>query len=265
MKQCILAACLLVMALGNLFGEIINGYEKDLPGLRNSLARLESILADDACLTGQERKKIKSRIRAIIGHLIYFQVTDTMLRQFRAIAPELYDEINTLADRNGKVIDVYVRFIPEAKATYRSEGLSAFSQSTDDRDRCHSEYGNGSVSVKVWIAPRALLVLSHEFGHLKYVVPNLASYMHYYRKRYRSGFADGAGHRCDDKGGRSATAYERRFRSFYSRYLREDFPPVTSPLALVNPVKRDVLKNLDDNLRFVAQRSEGIRLLPQRD
>ena len=57
-------------------------------------------------------------------------------------------------------------------------------QSSDDKDAYQSEYGKFTVSVKVWIVPRALLVLAHELGHVKYQVPNLASYFEFYKKHY---------------------------------------------------------------------------------
>ena len=54
----------------------------------------------------------------------------------------------------------------------------------NDKDAYVSEYGPFSVSIKVWIVTRALLVLSHEFGHVKYQVPNLASYLEFHRTHY---------------------------------------------------------------------------------
>ena len=41
-----------------------------------------------------------------------------------------------------------------------------------------------AVSVKIWAVNKALFVLAHELGHVKYQVPHLASYINEYKKYY---------------------------------------------------------------------------------
>ncbi|MEX2231353.1 MAG: hypothetical protein WD824_04295 [Cyclobacteriaceae bacterium] len=247
MKNYLLVAALLILILNNLFAEIKNGYEKDIAGAKVSLQGLRYLLDNCPELTSADRGKIKEKVNAIVNFLVYHEITDTLLNQFRRIAPELYNEMDTLKDNQGRVIDVYVKFIPKEQAQLQAAGMATFKQAENDLNSCDSEYGKNSVSVKVWILHKALRVLSHEFGHVQYSIPNLRSYAEFYEKKYKMGLADPIlGHRHDDPSGKHALLFEERFRDYYMRYLKGDSESIVSPLVLINPIKRNVLQHMNN-------------------
>src|SRR5688572_26365888 len=246
MKNYLLVAALLVLILNNLFGEIKNGYEKDLVSARMTLQNLRKLL-DSPELTSSDRRKIKEKINGIVHFLVYHDMTDTLLNQFRQIAPALYNEMDTLKDSHGRIIDVYVKFIPKEQAQLQAAGMATFKQGENDLNSCDSEYGKNSVSVKVWILHKALWVLAHEFGHVQYSIPNLKSYAEFYEKKYQMGFSDPIlGHRHDDPSGKHALLFEDRFRGYYLRYVKGDFESILSPITLINPIKRNVILQMNN-------------------
>jgi hypothetical protein len=245
MKNCVLVALLLILLLNDLFGEVKNGYENEVANVKSSIQGLKDVLLNSKDLSVADKRKIKIKIRTLINYLTYSQITETLLQQFRAIAPDIYNEIDLLEDCQGRIVDVYVKFISQAEAKVAAAGMASFAQSEYDLNSCHSEYGVRSISVKVWILNNALCVLSHEFGHIKYVVPNLRSYVEFYKNKYPRGLSEpNVGHRSDDPSGKVASEFEQRYRQCYVKYIKADLTPVRSPLALVNPIRRSLSENL---------------------
>lgn len=245
MKRYLLIAALLMLILNNLFGEVKNGYEKDVFGLKVSLQSLRDILFNNQHLSAAEKRNIKARIESTINYLACYEITDRLLKQFREISPDLYNEMDTLKDFKGRIIDVYVKFITKKDVPFQSLGTASFNQDVDDLNSCNSEYGAGSVSVRILMMNKGLSILSHEFGHLKYMVPNLKSYAKFYQRKYDSGPLDPMlGHHPGDPSGKVAAMFERRFRKSYFRYLKQDLDVVRSPLALINPIKRNIMQDL---------------------
>ena len=245
MKNCVLVILLLILLLNKLFGEVKNGYEKEVANVRASIQSLNKILLNDKHLSTAHKRKIKVKLRSLINYLAYCEITETLLKQFSAIAPDLYNEINMLEDCKGRIVDVYVKFIPQDEAEVQAAGMASFAQSGNDLNSCHSEYGVRSVSVKIWILNNALCVLSHEFGHIRYLVPNLKSYVEFYKNKYPRGLSEpNVGHRSDDPSGKIANEFEQRFRRSYLNYIKLDFTPFRSPMALINPIKRNLSHNL---------------------
>ena len=118
-------------------------------------------------------------------------------------------------------------------------------QSSDDKDAYQSEYGKFTVSVKVWIVRRALLVLAHELGHVKYQVPNLASYFEFHKKpllptcQQRTSM----GHDIDDPSGKWATQFGKTFQKKYSDFLKISMEKVQNPLDVLVRLKKNWSKN----------------------
>lgn len=247
MKKYLLVAILISLFLTNLYGAVRNGYEKDAANFRVHIQNMKNILLNDQHLSHAEKRKIKERIRLLVNQMVYYEITDTLLRQFRTISPDLYNEIESLRDSKGRIIDVYVKFIPKEQARVQAAGLASFTQAQNDLNSCNSEYGEGTISVKVWILDKALWALSHEFGHIKYLVPNLMSYVEFYKKEYRHGLSEPVlGHDWADPSGKVAQTFEERFRESYVRYLKLDYKPVLSPLVLISPIRKNYLQNLND-------------------
>jgi hypothetical protein len=123
-------------------------------------------------------------------------------------------------------------------------GTTHMAQTYGDEDACFSEYGNHSVSVKVWISSKSLLVLSHELGHVTYQVPNLEAYTEYYKRVYPqlAPDANDIGHSPDDASGRGATDAEKEFKKDFLNYLRltRGESRSDSPLVLVEEIRRKI-------------------------
>ncbi len=62
----------------------------------------------------------------------------------------------------------------------------------------------------------SLKLLVHELGHVKYQVPNLASYMNYFKENYKFLTSKTAsGHKYDDPSHQSVIAELHRFDNLY--------------------------------------------------
>src|SRR5688572_8187160 len=117
-------------------------------------------------------------------------------------------------------------------------------QSIHDPDTYKSEFGEFTVSVKVWIVPRALLVLAHELGHVKYQVPNLVSYFVFHKNHYdNTSTPNSIGHNVGDPSGNSAVEFAKSYQKIYADFLKLSNVRVQSPLVILARLKKDWRKN----------------------
>ena len=141
-------------------------------------------------------------------------------------------------------MDVYIKFVPIDGTSVKAWGLTYMDQSSDDKDAYQSEYGKFTVSVKVWIVRRALLVLAHELGHVKYQVPNLASYFEFYKKHYENTPAENSlGHDDDDPSGKWATQFGKTFQKKYGDFVKISIVKIQNPLEVLARLKKNWSKN----------------------
>src|SRR5688572_19961310 len=171
MKTYFVVITILIFSSGNVDGKIRNGYESQIHDAELSLKSLDSLVKENTNLSPLQRRKIKSAILSLIIYITYYELTEKLLEQFRIISPELFNEIDTIKDYKGRPVDTYIKFIARDRATIDRPGTTIFAQGLNDSDAHHSEYGSGSISVKIWAMDNALFVLSHEFGHIKYIAP----------------------------------------------------------------------------------------------
>ena len=237
------------VTVSNAFGELKNGYERNIFQTRKSLKNLLFLFAENKYMPASERRGLKSRIARLECDILYYELTENLLNQFRVIAPMMYNEIDTIRDNKGRSVDVYVKFVPEDATEVKAWGTTYMSQVEDDPDAYRSEYGDLTVSVKIWIVSNAMKVLAHELGHVKYQVPHLASYFKFYEKHYFSGMGNPhfMGHGTGDPSGKSASKYENMFRKEYSTFLKTQREKVQNPILLVESIRRN-LNNTKINL-----------------
>jgi len=231
-----------------LYAEIKNGYAAGISTAHTSLDVFSSLLKESGW-TPHRRRVMEAKRLALVKYITYHDLTENLLKQLETIAPDLYKEIDTIRNRNGKITDVYVRFIPEEEASMPAWGITGIAHTPGDENTYLSEYGERSVSVKVCAVSQALLVLAHEFGHVKYIVPNLASYRVYHIARYPpcSIQSNHIGHDTDDKSGKSAVEFEKRFKtSYYAKYLSNDIVRNDSPAVLVRKIRRKILSEISN-------------------
>jgi hypothetical protein len=233
-----------ICCLNNAFGKIINGYETEINSARESLKHLNRFLQDNRTLPRYKALKIKDNLNIVIRFISYYELTEQMLAQFNVIAPDLYNEINTITDKKGRPVNVYVKFVPLDATKHKSWGTTYFNQGEDDKDVNFSEYGEHTVSVKIWVVSKALLVLSHELGHVKYQVANLASYVDYFKKHYSVDVDEyeSIGHCASDPSGKNAREYVNRFRERYTAFRRTK-DKVGTPLTLLENITHRLVQN----------------------
>src|SRR6187455_3320934 len=234
-KKCIILFGI-IFILHNTFAEIKNGYGNDILQLHESLKNLKSIFNGPDRLPLARRRQIESKIAYIENSISYYKLTESLLNQFNVIAPDLYAEIDTIRDSKGRSVNVYIKFVPVNGTPLQAWGATYINQSETDSVAYCSEYGENAVSVNIWIVSKALLVLSHELGHVKYQVPNLASYLEYYKKHYSPNVDqyDILGHKADDPSGKSALQFAKRFRKEYANFLKMGSERIENPMAIMD-------------------------------
>ncbi len=216
LRICSFLLLILFVSCNASFCEIRNGYENDILILKESLKNLTEILIEDEKLSNIQRRKIESKVETLVNHISFYDLTESLLDQFKIIAPKLYAEIDTISDRKGRPVHVYVRFVPVDATKVKAWGMTYLNHVEDDKDAYLSEYGAFTVSIKIWIVPKALQVLSHELGHVKYQIPNLASYMTFHKKCYQDEVSNCIGHNPADPSGKT----RRRGRKIISKGIR---------------------------------------------
>jgi hypothetical protein len=219
--------------------EIKNGYV-DIINARESLRSLTEIVLSSTDLNSQKSSVLNDRIRMLKDYIACFELTEILFQQFRLIAPELYNEIDSISDYSHRSTDVFIKFIPKDHADIQHPGTTIMQYKEGD-PASYSEYGERTVSVKIWIMDTSLTILAHELGHVKHVVPNLASYDEYYKQNYRSlnDEPDYLGHNPNDPSGKSAAFFEKRFSEDYRIYLRTYVVKLTSPFKLIKDIRRN--------------------------
>ncbi len=241
MKKLCLLFTVSIIALSTVFGEIKNGYEREILKTRESLKRYSALLRASH-LTPYQRRKIEHSIDSLVSNISNFEITENLLEQFKIISPELYSEIDTLKDSRGRNVKVYVKFIPLARTEIQCWGITRMGPMGNDKEAYCSEYGMFTVSIRIWISNNALVVLAHELGHVKYQVPHFAEYMKYYKENYtfRVDISHTLGHNPDDLSGRSAAQYARRFQKEYNYFLKMRKEKLQSPLILIDRIRKNL-------------------------
>ena len=239
-KRYVLFLAVYFFALQSLMGEIKNGYVSEIEGMHESLKALNTLLHGDATLSVFQRATIKAKINKLVEYISYFELTETLLHQFKDIAPEMYDEIDALNDNTGQPVIVFVRFVSELEMQRGAAGTTNLNHIENDRNIYQSEYGIRTVSVKIASVTKALTLLAHEFGHVSYQVRHLATYVEYYSAYYQNETFNSKiiGHKSNDPSGNKAIEYENLFRQQYSGFLKNTSNKMENPLAFLHGIQK---------------------------
>jgi len=222
-----------IMLSAQALSQIKNGYGA-LAKADETLCNLEYLLQIDKSnkrtrnLSFSQKEKLKYEIRRVKQLMLFNEITADLLGQFHMIAPGLYEEINNIKDRKGTVVTVYVKFLPHWKMKYSPSGSAQLSYE-EENDRIYTkEYGKNSVSIHIsFHEAKVLTLLAHEFGHLKYIVPNISDYHEFYVENYS--LKNGSkliGHLLNDASNKHARDFERRFKYSKNQYRKRLKPSV---------------------------------------
>ena len=240
-RKCCLHILILLFTCFNVFGKIRNGYERDILPMKESLNNLKMTLMENTGISAMKRRKVEQVIQTLVNHISYYELTESLLNQFKIIDPNLYSQIDTITDRLGRSVDVYVKFVPCDATRVKAWGTTYLNQLPNDKDAYLSEYGPFTVSVKIWIVANALLVLSHELGHVRYQVPNLASYLEFHKSHYRNmELTTYIGHHSNDPSGKSANHCADIFRKGYVNFLRSGNEKIQIPSVLLARIRKNL-------------------------
>ena len=202
----------------SLFAAIKNGYQAELDLWNLQVKGLEN------ALTKEKHDDLQRRtLASILRHTKRYRdkleknrdLTLDALEQFKQIDPALYYAINNIKDKQGNVTDVYVKLIEDYGHDNGIYGTTNLRQCPKNRHVYVSSYGRHTVDVKVNSGRKALELLAHEFGHVRYQVPNLASYMVYFQQQYRNHHHLCTGHSPDDPSHLSVMGTTREFMDQY--------------------------------------------------
>ena len=207
------------------FTKIINGYEKDIESARASAQHLRKL---------PRQRSVLARLEKIEEFILYHALTNTLLDRFQKISPSMFSRIDSIVDHKGRRVDVYVRFIPRNKSVDGTIASTSIGQMDDDEHANVSEYGPHTVSIHVSVVKHSLVILAHEFGHVSYQVPNLASYLKFFRRGYQDRYIRDQyhGHKPSDPSGQKAIAFERQFRREAHHFTQRARSKGVDPVAI---------------------------------
>lgn len=226
---------------GEGFARIKNGYGRQIQASRSALRSLKLQLTTRTDVSTAERRRLEANIQSLITFISCYELTDALISRMKIISPAIYWDIETIKDKKGRPTDVYIRLVPAEKTRINLKAASFLSQAADDKDASCSEYGPFSVSVDVCIRDNSLFLLSHEFGHLKYIIPNLASYKQFYKNAYGLASVNNLpyiGHNHRDESGRLARQFERIYREDQANYRRNLGSDLLGFVSLYSRVKK---------------------------
>ena len=174
--------------------------------------------------------------------VLYHDLTERLLFQFRMISPEIYNQIDSIKDAKERRVDVYVKFLPGEKMDGSVAGRTNIPM--EGGDAYTSSYGEHTVSVQVVIGNDALSLLAHEFGHVMYQVPNIAVYRVLFTKLYLHNTTDSeeTGHHNTDPSGQKAFEFQKMFRLKYdSDNWSQKFE---RPIVVLRKIQQDLFTQL---------------------
>jgi hypothetical protein len=221
-------------------GQIKNGYEREIKGMHESLKRLTSLLEEDPNLSLFQKATMKGNVNKLIENISYYELTEELLDQFKNIAPEIYSEMNSLKDHSGVEVTLFIKFVSEMEMQHGAAGTTNLSHTENDNNTYTSEYGPRSVSIKIASVTKSLILLAHEFGHAKYQVTHLASYIDYYNVNYQNNNFKSTyiGHNPSDPSGQSALHYEHQFQGQYLNFFKAQGIKVENPFARLYEIRK---------------------------
>lgn len=221
----------MVLIYSKVAAEIRNAYETRINQTREVLENLKKKISEDKNrdskhidkLTSFQKQKMILSIDSLFQFILLYERTAELMHQFLTIAPDLFHEIDTLRNAYGEKTDVYIKFFPDEKMIESQLGSTIMGQCFEDENICFSEYGVRSVLIVIYSEINSLSVLAHEFGHVRYQVPHLATYFDYFKETYynRSYEPYFIGHYPKDSSGITAQNWERKFEQYLNIYAKK--------------------------------------------
>jgi hypothetical protein len=237
-----LAALLMwLLSIEDLHARSLNGYETHLTNNKQCLENLRLMLLGNDSLSSEQRRRVKSKIADLIDFISLYQITEEAIRQLKIVSPRIFYLSDSLKDKRGRPTDVYVKLVHEERSRIPLAGANFLWQHAYDKDLSVSEFGTQTASIEVWIDCNVLLLLSHELGHVTYIVPNLATYVAFYNHAYwQVEDISYVGHKHQDSSGKSADNFTKQFYSDWRAYRRLGGIKLESPSLRLAAIKKQL-------------------------
>ena len=237
------ALLLWLFAIEVLHARILNGYGTQLTNNKQCLENLRLMLLGHDSLSSEQRRRVKSKIADLIDFISLYEITEEAIRQLKMVSPKTFYLSDSLKDRQGRPTDIYIKLVHEERSRLPLAGANFLWQHAYDKDLSVSEFGNQTASIEVWIGSNALMLLSHELGHVIYIVPNLATYVVFYNHAYwQVEDISYVGHKHQDISGKSADNFMKQFYNDLRTYRRLGGMNLESPSVRLAAIKKQ-LKN----------------------
>ena len=179
-------------------------------------------------------KELDKEIRILnkkytIACKMYFD-TEQLISEIKSIDPELFEKVSIVANSEGTLTHVYVRYVDRTskqfihlKENYFNDfGYTSVGQWKKNENVCESFYGTNTICVTIVKGSYPSKVLAHEFGHVLYIVPKLKSYINFFNNH--SGYINNKyskGHSPYDPSYKFVKSIERSFLIKYINYLKD--------------------------------------------
>lgn len=235
------ALLLWLFAIEALHARLLNGYGGQIASNKQSLENLRMMLLGSDSLSPDQRRQLKSKIAALVDFISLYEITEEAIDQLRTVSPKIFLASDAVRDKRGRRTDIYVKLVHKERSRLPLEGANFLWQHANDKDLSVSEFGNRTASIEVWINCNAVLLLSHELGHVIYIVPNLATYVDFYKSAYaRVGDITYVGHKYQDPSGKSADNFMMQFRNDLREYRRLGGVKLESPLSRLVAIRKQL-------------------------
>jgi hypothetical protein len=215
------ALLLLLFAIEALHARILNGYGTQLTNNKQCLENLRLMVLGNDSLSSEQRRRLKSKIADLIDFISLYEITEEAISQLKIVSPMIFHLSDSLKDKQGRPTDIYIKLVREERSRIPLAGANLLWQHAYDKDLSVSEFGTHTASIEVWICSNVLPLLSHELGHVIYIVPNLATYITFYNHAYwQVEDISYVGHKHQDSSGKSADNFMTQFYNDWRTYRR---------------------------------------------
>jgi hypothetical protein len=242
MKNLCLPLVIVVLCSNTIPAAVKNGYGLHIYEVRESLKTLQAILNETDTLSVFQKNEIKRKIGTLLEYVTYHELTEQLLTQFRLIAPDLLNKVDSVKSKTGLPITVYVRFVSEKEMQHGAHATTNIGHVANDPDLYTSEFGPASVSVKIASVNRSLVLLAHELGHVFYQAKNLATYITFYAKLYQNETFHSTyiGHDGGDPSGLTAIEFENIYKDRYNSMVRGTGDKIENAISLLATIRRNL-------------------------
>lgn len=153
-----------------------------------------------------------------------YSETEQLISSIEFIDPDLYAKVSKVANTEGTLTNVYVRYVSRTskefiyftKNYFTAKAYTSARQSENNKNVCTSLYGTNTITVTIGYGCNEKIALAHEFAHVLYIVPNLSTYSNFLHRT--NNYCQG--HNLSDPSHTFLETVEDSFAIKYKKYLK---------------------------------------------